>query len=221
MKAVDEALSVRRKYRGSRKAQDRGLTAAQRRHSPTAAPSALSIQVDAALAIGSQATPGVATDVQIELPAPGILQTDPPAHTFDFADWESDHSDHFLYDQLSEEHRTDHTAHSGIQTDPPVVDAPATGPAGDDAPGTGTTSDDAHGTAPAATDAPPAAPIPLGQEGNWMPGGPRLSTLTPSYVTHVAALLWRETRDAAGVTEPDVFDPAVVFPGRPSPAVRK
>ena len=116
------------------------MTAAQRRHSPTVAPSALSIQVDTALVVGSQAppptdqsaTPRVATDVQIEREAPWILQTDPRADDqsrvegltdvatrenvdpFDFADSESDHSDHFLYDQLSEQHRTDHTAPSGI-----------------------------------------------------------------------------------------------------------
>ena len=149
---------------------------------------------------------------------------------YDIEDWQSehaDHSDHFLYDKLSEQAPP---APSGIQTDapieeraddPPVVDAPGTGPAADDASGTGPTSDDAHGTGPAAADAPLAAPIPLGQEGNWMPGGPRLSTLTPSYVTHVAALLWKETKEAVGVMEPDVFEPAIHFPGRSTPAVRK
>ena len=120
-----------------------------------------------------------------------------------------------MYDQLSEEHRTQHTAPLEIEP------AAHSEERAEDAPDTGVPAEDAPGTGPTATDAPPAAPIPLGQEGNWMPGGPRRSDLTPSYVTHVAALLWRETRDDAGVTEPDVFDPPVVFPGRSSPAVRK
>ena len=95
MKAVEEALFVRKKYKGSRKAQDRGLTAAQRRHSPSAVPSALSIQVDAALAASSQAPPPadqsatdvqtqphaeqLATYVQIEREAPGFVQIEPRA----------------------------------------------------------------------------------------------------------------------------------------------
>ena len=67
-----------------------------------------------------------ATDVEVEREGPGIIQTDPRADeqiraegfidaatrepVYDFTDWESDHSDHFLYDQLSEEHKTHHTA---------------------------------------------------------------------------------------------------------------
>ena len=121
---------MRKKYRGSRKAEDRRLTAAQRRHSPSVVPSALSIQVDAALAVGSQAPPPadqsatgdvqtdpaeqVATDVQIESAAPGVVQTDPRADDqirveglsdaatrqsvvdYDFEDWQSGSFGSFL-----------------------------------------------------------------------------------------------------------------------------
>ncbi|KAL9691501.1 hypothetical protein QQ045_011925 [Rhodiola kirilowii] len=71
---------------------------------------------------------------------------------------------------------------------------------------------------------PPSCPlvgptIPLGQHGNWMPGGPRWKDLIPSYPTHIAPLLWRATQKEAG-EDVDTLDPPLTFPPHPDPMRR-
>jgi len=52
--------------------------------------------------------------------------------------------------------------------------------------------------------------IPLGDDGNWMPGGPRKKELLPWYPHHIAALVWEDTEFLA--TGNNVKSPNVLIP---------